>query len=57
MIVSVLWLFLAVSWTDLQSVIVVFPGHSHLLSVVNRVNTTHIFYVLQTDDVIACFGK
>ena len=30
MTVSVLWLFLVVSWVGLQSVIVVFPDHAHL---------------------------
>ena len=30
MTVSVLWLFLLVSWVGLQSVIVVFPDHTHL---------------------------
>ena len=28
---NVLWLFLTVPWVDLQCVIVVFPGHTHLL--------------------------
>ena len=32
-IVSVLWLFLTVPWVGLQSVIVVFPYHTHLLLV------------------------
>ena len=30
-VVIVVWLFLAVSWVCLQSVIVVFPDHTHLL--------------------------
>ena len=30
-LVSVVWLFLAVSWACLQFVIVVFPDHTHLL--------------------------
>ena len=29
--VNVVWLFLAVPWVYLQFVIVVFPGHAHLL--------------------------
>ena len=29
--VNVLWLFLTVLWDGLQSVIVVFPDHTHLL--------------------------
>ena len=29
--VSVLWLFVTVSWVGLQSAIVVFPDHTHLL--------------------------
>ena len=29
--VGVLWLFLAMPWVDLRSVIVVFPGHTHFL--------------------------
>ena len=29
--VCVLWLFLRVPWIGLQSVIVAFPGHTHLL--------------------------
>ena len=29
---SVLWLFLMVPWAGLQCVIVVFPGHTYLLS-------------------------
>ena len=31
MTVSVLWLFLAVSWVSMQCVIVVFPDHTYLL--------------------------
>ena len=31
--VDVLWLFLTVLWVGLQSVIVVFPDHTHLLFV------------------------
>ena len=31
MTVSVLWLLLAMPWVHLQCVIVVFPGHTHLL--------------------------
>ena len=34
MTVNVLWLFLAVPWVGLQFVIVVFPGHTHLLYVI-----------------------
>ena len=30
--VTVLWLFLTVSWVGLQCVIVVFPDHTHLLN-------------------------
>ena len=30
-LVIVIWLFLTVSWVDLQCVIVVFPDHTHLL--------------------------
>ena len=30
-LVLVVWLFLAVSWVCLQLVILVFPGHTHLL--------------------------
>ena len=30
-LVIVVWLFLAVSWVCLQFLIVVFPGHTHLL--------------------------
>ena len=30
-LVTVVWLFLAVPWVSLQFVIVVFPGHTHLL--------------------------
>ena len=29
--INVLWLFLTVPWVGLQCVIVVFPGHTHLL--------------------------
>ena len=29
--VKVLWLFLMMSWVGLQWVIVVFPGHTHLI--------------------------
>ena len=29
--INVLWLFLTVQWDGLQSVIVVFSGHTHLL--------------------------
>ena len=29
--ISVLWLFFTVPWVGLQCVIVVFPGHTHLL--------------------------
>ena len=29
--INVLWLFLLVQWAGLQSVIVVFPDHTHLL--------------------------
>ena len=28
--INVLWLFLKVPWVDLQCVLVVFPGHTHL---------------------------
>ena len=31
-IVNVLWLFLTVRWVGLQSVIVVFPDHTHWLT-------------------------
>ena len=34
MTVSVLWLFLTVPWVGLQCVIVVFPDHTPLLSVI-----------------------
>ena len=30
--INVLWLFLTVPWVGLQYVIMVFPGHTHLLS-------------------------
>ena len=30
-LVIVVWIFLAVPWVGLQFVIVVFPGHTHLL--------------------------
>ena len=30
-LVMVVWLFLAVSWVFLQFMILVFPGHTHLL--------------------------
>ena len=33
MTVSVLWLFPVVPWVSMQCVIVVFPGHTHLLFV------------------------
>ena len=38
--INLLWLFLTVPWVGLQCVIVVFPGHTHLLSDVwaNSVN-------------------
>ena len=29
--IDVMWLFLTVSWVGLQYVIVMFPGHTHLL--------------------------
>ena len=32
--INVLWLFLTVPWNNLQYVIVVFPGHTHLLFVI-----------------------
>ena len=35
--INVLWLFLTVSWVDLQYVIVVFPDHTHLLFMVSLV--------------------
>ena len=34
--VSVLWLFFMVQWVGLQFVIVVFPGHTHLLFGISR---------------------
>ena len=35
-LVMVVWLFLAVSWVCLQFVILVFPGHTHLLFLIIR---------------------
>ena len=32
--VNVLWLFITVTWVGLQCVIVVIPGHTHLLFVI-----------------------
>ena len=36
-LVIVVWLFLAVPWVCLQFVIVVFPDHTHLLFILQRV--------------------
>ena len=36
-LVIVVWLFLAVSWVCLQFVIVVFPDHTHLLFLLDRI--------------------
>ena len=39
MVVSVLWLFLAMRWVGMQSVIVVIPDHTHLLSLSHRLRS------------------
>ena len=36
MTVAILWLFLTMSWVDLQCVIVIFPDHTHLPFCKNR---------------------
>ena len=36
---SVMWLFLAAPWIRLQCVIVVFPDHSHLISLIKVAST------------------
>ena len=36
----VLWLFLAVPWVSLQSVVVVFPDHTHLLFLPTMIGLT-----------------
>ena len=40
-LVIVVWLFLAVPWVCLQSVIVVFPDHTHLLFLPNVIGLTN----------------
>ena len=47
-LVIVVWLFLAVPWACLQSVIVVYPDHTHFLSLVDsliiyRINIMETF--------------
>ena len=46
--VSVLWLFLKVSWVGLQCVIVVFPDHTHLLlSIAAENKANSLVFLLQ----------
>ena len=43
MTVSVLWLFLAVPWVDVQWLIVTFPGHTDLLFAAMRIVVYCVF--------------
>ena len=42
-LVIVMWLFLTIQWVCLQFVIVVFPGHTHLLVFLSIINLFFIY--------------